>query len=337
MKPEEVAAWLAGRDSFLLVTHRNPDGDTMGSAAALCSALRRAGKTAYLFPNKQVTEKLLPFVQPCYAPAGYSPEYTVSVDVATEKMFADGFSGNVDLSIDHHPSNSHYAPEACICGERAACGEIVLQVITALCGELTKEEADLLYIALSTDCGCFQYANTDAHALLSAAALVTAGADNARLNQLFFRKVSIPRIKLEGLIYANMSFHRDGKVVVAIVTDEMIAEAGATEDDCDDLAGLAPNDLGVRGRWHNTKGTKPITEGGFRSSLKTLGSRYGIPPEVMHPHSFRHRFAIEFLKRKNDIALLADLLGHSRIDMTRIYLRQSQETPKDAVNEAVDW
>lgn len=239
MKPEEVAAWLAGRDRFLLVTHRNPDGDTMGSAAALCSALRRAGKTAYLFPNKQVTEKLLPFVQPCYAPAGYSPEYTVSVDVATEKMFADGFSGNVDLSIDHHPSNSHYAHEACICGERAACGEIVLQVITALCYELTKEEADLLYIALSTDCGCFQYANTDAHALLSAAALVTAGADNARLNQLFFRKVSIPRIKLEGLIYANMSFHRDGKVVVAIVTDEMIAEAGATEDDCDDLAGLA--------------------------------------------------------------------------------------------------
>ena len=91
--------------------------------------------------------------EPCYAPAGYSPEYTVSVDVATEKMFADGFSGNVDLSIDHHPSNSHYAPEACICGERAACGEIVLQVITALCGELTKEEADLLYIALSTILG----------------------------------------------------------------------------------------------------------------------------------------------------------------------------------------
>jgi integrase len=105
----------------------------------------------------------------------------------------------------------------------------------------------------------------------------------------------------------------------------------------DDLAGLAPNDLVVRGRWHNTKGTKPITEGGFRSSLKTLGERYGIPQEVMHPHSFRHRFAIEFLKRKNDIALLADLLGHSRIDMTRIYLRQSQETQKDAVNEAVDW
>ena len=239
MKPEEVAAWLAGRDRFLLVTHRNPDGDTMGSAAALCSALRRAGKTSFLFPNEQVTEKLLPFVKPYYAPAEYSSEYTVSVDVATEKMFADGFSGNVDLCIDHHPSNSHYAPEACICGERAACGEIVLRIIRALCGEPSREEADLLYIALSTDCGCFQYGNTDAAALRDGADLLEAGADNARLNQLFFRKVSIARIKLEGLIYANMSFHRDGKVVMAIVTDEMLAAAGATEDDCDDLAGLA--------------------------------------------------------------------------------------------------
>ena len=239
MKPEEVAAWFAGRDRFLLVTHRNPDGDTMGSAAALCSALRRAGKTAYLFPNKQVTEQLLPFVKPYYAPAEDSPACIVSVDVATEKMFADGFVGNVDLCIDHHPSNSHYAPEGCIYGDRAACGEIVLRIIRALCGEPTREEADLLYIALSTDCGCFQYGNTDAAALRDGADLLEAGADNARLNLLFFRKVSIARIKLEGLIYANMSFHRDGKVVVAIVTDEMLAAAGATEDDCDDLAGLA--------------------------------------------------------------------------------------------------
>ncbi len=239
MTPEQAAAWLAARDRFLLVTHHNPDGDTMGSAAALCSALRRAGKTAYLFPNPQVTAKLLPFVEPFYAPADYESACFVSVDVATEKMFADGFAGTIDFAIDHHPSNSHYAAMECVCGDRAACGEIVLHIINALCGELTKEEADLLYIAVSTDCGCFQYGNTDENALLDAAALVSAGADNARLNQIFFRKVSMARLKLEGLIYANMSFHREGKVVVAMVTDEMLAEAGATEDDCDDLAGLA--------------------------------------------------------------------------------------------------
>lgn len=239
MRIDEAASLLARQDRILLVTHFNPDGDTMGSAAALCSALRRMGKTAYLWPNPQVIAKLLPFVERFYAPADFVPSFVTAVDVATERMFARGFSGAVDLCIDHHPSNSHYAAQECIDSQRAASGELVLGVIRALCGDLTKEEADLLYIALSTDCGCFQYANTDAAALRHAAELLEAGADNARLNLLFFRKVSAARIKLEGLIYKNMSFHKDGKVVVAIVTDEMLAEAGATEDDCDDLAGLA--------------------------------------------------------------------------------------------------
>ena len=239
MKAESCAALLKAQDRILLVTHRNPDGDTMGSAAALCSALRRCGKTAYLYPNRQVIAKLLPFVENFYAPADFIPDYVITVDVATEKMFADGFSGSVDLCIDHHPSNSHYAADELIDPDRAATGEIVLDVIRALCVSLTKDEADLLYIALTTDCGCFQYANTDAHVLRTAAELLEAGADNSRLNQLFFRKVSAARLKLEGLIYNSMSFYKDGKVVFAIVTDEMLTQAGATEDDCDDLAGLA--------------------------------------------------------------------------------------------------
>ena len=85
MKPEEVAAWFAGRDRFLLVTHRNPDGDTMGSAAALCSALRRAGKTAYLFPNKQVTEKLLPLADYMGVVDGNKPEKMEGLDLEIEK------------------------------------------------------------------------------------------------------------------------------------------------------------------------------------------------------------------------------------------------------------
>lgn len=239
MRAEDCAALLKERDRILLVTHRNPDGDTMGAAAALCSALRRCGKTAFLAPNPQVVARLLPFVEPFFAPPDFRPDAVISVDVATEKMFSQGFSGSVDLCIDHHPSNSHYAAQECICPERASTGEIVLRVIRALCGTLTPEEADLLYIALSTDCGCFQYANTDAAALRAAAELLEAGADNSRLNRIFFRKVSAARLKLEGLIYENMGFYRDGKVVVALVTDEMLAAAGATEDDCDDLAGLA--------------------------------------------------------------------------------------------------
>lgn len=84
------------------------------------------------------------------------------------------------------------------------------------------------------------------------------------------------------------------------------------------------------------KGT-PITSRGVSGELKKYADKYGIPKEVVHPHSFRHFFAIEFLKRNSNIALLADLLGHGSVNVTQIYLRQSQEQQKAAIDDAVNW
>ena len=239
MNVKECARLLSERDDILLVTHKNPDGDTMGSAAALCSALRRKGNTAWLYPNPAVIEKLRPYVEKYFAPEDFRPAYIVSVDVATEKMFARGFAQAVNLCIDHHPTNSHYAPKELIRSDRSSCGEVVLELIKVLCGGVARNEANLLYIAVSTDTGCFQYSNTNARTLAAAAELLKLGADNSDINIKFFRKISPARMKLEGMIYSGMSFHRNGAVTVATVTRKMMAEAGATEDDCDDLAGLA--------------------------------------------------------------------------------------------------
>lgn len=82
---------------------------------------------------------------------------------------------------------------------------------------------------------------------------------------------------------------------------------------------------------------KGVSKEAVNSRLKVFAVKYSIPREVMHAHSFRHFFAIEFLKRKNNIALLADILGHSNVNVTQIYLRQSQEQQKNAVDEAVNW
>ena len=82
---------------------------------------------------------------------------------------------------------------------------------------------------------------------------------------------------------------------------------------------------------------KPITSRGVAESLRRFAKRYDIPTENAHPHAFRHFFAIEFLKRNNNIALLADLLGHGSVNVTQIYLRQSQEEQERAIDKAVDW
>lgn len=238
MDYREFAELLLHRDQFLILSHKNPDGDTLGSGAALCSALRRAGKTAYVYPNSQTTEKMERFVAPFFPPQGFAPACVVAVDIATPGLFPLGFEGTVDLCVDHHPTNSFYAGETLLHDEKSSCGEAILELIEQMIGSVTPEEATLLFLALTTDCGCFQYMNTNADTMRSAARLIDLGADQHQIVHDFFRKVSVARIKLEGMIYSSMGFYRNNAVITAIVTQEMLRTAGTSESDLDDLAGL---------------------------------------------------------------------------------------------------
>ncbi|MGN1001925.1 MAG: bifunctional oligoribonuclease/PAP phosphatase NrnA [Oscillospiraceae bacterium] len=239
MTIRDCAAFLRERDGFLLLTHSRPDGDTLCSASALCSALRRLGKTAALYPNPEITERYKDMTAPYMGESGTEGACVVSVDTAGVRMLPLGFSGRVELAIDHHASNEFYAEQSLVMGKKAACGEIVLELIEELCGSVTKEEADLLYAAVSTDTGCFCYANTNADTLRAAARLLDLGAENGRLNKLLFRSFSYARLRLEGMVYAGLRSYRDHQINIAVVTLDMMERSGATENDCDDLASLA--------------------------------------------------------------------------------------------------
>lgn len=238
MKICDCAAFLRERDNYLLLTHTRPDGDTLCSAAALCSALRRMGKTAWLYPNHGITENFEGFVSAYVTSEMPAEPCLVSIDTADVTMFPEGFSGHVELSIDHHGSNSRYADHTLVYPDKASCGEIVMELIEKLCGGLSREEADLIYAAISTDTGCFCYGNTHADTLRAAARTIEYGADNAALNKQLFRSLSYSRLKLEGLIYAGMKSYRNNTVNIAVITLDMMAESGATVNDCDDLASL---------------------------------------------------------------------------------------------------
>ena len=80
-----------------------------------------------------------------------------------------------------------------------------------------------------------------------------------------------------------------------------------------------------------------ITTRGISGQLKKLAVRYEIEPVVVYPHSFRHRFAKSFLDRCNDIAFLADLMGHESIETTRIYLRKTATEQREIVDKIINW
>lgn len=82
---------------------------------------------------------------------------------------------------------------------------------------------------------------------------------------------------------------------------------------------------------------KPMTERGIAKALEMVARACGINPKVVHPHSFRHMFAKNFISRKCDLALLADILGHESLETTKIYLRCTSEEQKSLINDIVSW
>ena len=80
-----------------------------------------------------------------------------------------------------------------------------------------------------------------------------------------------------------------------------------------------------------------ITTRGISQQLKNYAIKYGMNPKVVYPHSFRHRFAKNFLEKYNDISLLADLMGHESIETTRIYLRKTASEQQNLVDKIVTW
>ena len=254
------------RDGFLIMTHCRPDGDTVVSAAALCLILRAMGKSAYMMANPEITDRYAAYAEGLFAPEGFEAGTITAVDLAAETMFPQGFAGGeVELCVDHHGSNTIYAKYALVMPEKAACGEIVLELARELGARIDKDIADRLYVAVSTDTGCFMYRNTTAGTHRAAAELIDAGADFGGLNVKLFRKVSAARLRLEGLIYGSMKSYYDGRITVATVTLDMMRSSGAQERDCDDLASLA-------GRVQGSVCSATIREnenGGCRISLRS--------------------------------------------------------------------
>lgn len=234
-----AAGYLEALDNVLLLTHVRPDGDTIGSAAALCRALRDCGQTAYLLPNPEITATYAPYAAPYWAPEGWQAEHIVSVDIADASLLpenAQSYRDRIELAIDHHPSQTFFARNTCLEADSAACGEIVYEIIQHLTA-LTADIALPLYVAVSTDCGGFQYGNTTARTHRIAAALMDV-VDVAAVNKTLFRTKSRVRLAMESRMVADMKLFDHQRVVVMEIPLSLRQEMQATDADIEELSAL---------------------------------------------------------------------------------------------------
>lgn len=243
----ETAALLRSFDEVLILTHVRPDGDTVGCAAALCAGLRALGKRAYLLPNPELTQNTAPYFLPYAAPEGFVPRKVVSADVATTALLPENarcYADAIDLAIDHHPSFEHFAKANIVRPEAAACGELIYDILAEL-GPITAELALPLYVAVSTDTGCFAYTNTTSRTHQVAAALMAAGIDFKTVNKVFFRTKSRKRMQLEGAMLSSCEFYDRDRVAILSVPMSLMARVNANESDAEDLSALGGQIEGV--------------------------------------------------------------------------------------------
>ena len=237
----EAASWLKEHDEYLIITHRRPDGDAVGSAVSLCLGLRAMGKKAHIWANPQFTPRYAKRLEDLVTDQVAENTTIISVDMASETLLpmgGDGFAGKIAFCLDHHPSNTGYAPHTLVQPECGGCGELIWDVLEELGVAITKEMAEAIYIAISTDTGCFRFANTTARTLRTAAKTVEHGADIAPINRELFEIKSKGRLRLESRIMANMEFYADGKVAIACLPQTWVEELEVTEDDLDSISGF---------------------------------------------------------------------------------------------------
>lgn len=245
----ETARFLLEHDRYCILSHRRPDGDTVGSTAALCLGLRQLGKTAHVLFNKEVTPRFQWLHEGLTKPEAEEGDVVVTVDVASPGMLPKAFEqllGGIDLRIDHHGSATSFTELEMVDPGSASCAEIVWDVLMEMGISADRPLAEAVYVGASTDTGCFRFANTTAHTFAVAAQCAKAGARIYELNQELFETNTLGRLRIQGWIVEHLELIRDGEMAICAIPRSVEKQIGVTEDDMDNISSFPRTVAGVR-------------------------------------------------------------------------------------------
>src|SRR5690348_10532428 len=276
-----IADALRKHDRFLVVTHENPDGDALGSLLAATLALRKLGKDAVMYlpgrtplPREYAFMPLDDLVRE--RPADAAERVLFAVDCAKAERIGDDVvvaDAPLVLDVDHHHDNTRFGDLNLIVADASSTGEVLRDVFAELGIELTPDLAEPLYIALVTDTGRFQYANTTPKALRLAAELVDAGADIHEVFQQVYESVEFAKLKLLARALDRAEVLEGGRIVASHLLRSDFTDAGAaepySEGIIDYLRAVEGAELAVLVR-EQPSDTGPTHKGSLRASIDEL-------------------------------------------------------------------
>ncbi len=240
----------------LVLSHQNPDGDTLGSMLALGEMLKTLGHKVDRLISDPVPEiyKFLPFSSLVKAPGDSSLndvyDIAFSLDCGSVKRLgkAEKFwqSAAVTVNIDHHISNEKFGRINWIEANATSTGQMISWLAKNANVNISNEIATLLYTTLLTDTGCFSNSNTNSDALSWGAELIKLGADHLNVYKKVFLEKPFKSIKVFGLSLGNMNLIENGEVAWTYVSKDVLQSLLATGEDTEDIIDHLMRTKGVK-------------------------------------------------------------------------------------------
>jgi phosphoesterase RecJ-like protein len=236
---EAVLEELDAAQKLIVVTHENPDGDALGSLAAMHELLTALGKDSLVFMAESELPlpyeyRFLPLQRVVTeAPEDLEERTLVFLDCGNlDRNPAVAFNRSADLhilNIDHHHDNTRFGTANYVDPTASCTAEIVWDLIHGFGVDLTLPVAEALYVGLITDTGCFMYENTSARAHMMAAELIDAGVDVHGIYQRVYEGVPLEKLQLLAQGLANVERYDEGRLTITQLRAEDFARAGAEE------------------------------------------------------------------------------------------------------------
>ena len=247
---ERASELLRRAKNILIICHKHPDGDTLGSALGLRSVLSRIGVRAEVICGDPPPPRFAFMTEIKSEPSpDFSPDLTVTVDVASTGLLGkleEKYADKIDLKLDHHAVGAPFAKENYVDAKAAGCGEIIFELSKLLLEDtLPKDAMDMLYLAISADSGGFRFTNTTPRTLRIAAELMEAGADTAEINRILFESRTPSEVRAISAAYSGMRYYLNGTAALTVFTNEIKKELDITDDDISAVSGLSREIAGV--------------------------------------------------------------------------------------------
>ena len=244
----ETADYLLSHDHYLILSHARPDGDTIGTSAALCRGLRQLGKTAHVLKNQEATQRLSWLHEGLEKDGPEAGDIIVSTDVASPGLLpanAKPLVDRIQLRIDHHHSSTCFTELELVDPSSASCAELLWDVLKCMGVKPDKDIMEAVYVGVSTDTGCFRYANTTGHTFRTAAECAEGGARIFELNQNLFETNSLGRLRMQAWIVEHIKMLHCGSMAVCAIPRAVEQELGVGEDDMDNISSFPRTVAGV--------------------------------------------------------------------------------------------